>query len=567
MRRKWVDARNEKVLSKDTAAVYGHNGFSAGCVRCRRTVDPAGAECALSGRHFAGYQKAAASCGDVCANASPEERLRLVQERIRAIPTDEMTILFGVYVHTGKIIGITGNNIQETALYSKADREKFVQALREMDGEQAGLIRIKDGMAVTICIRYSPELFLLGMDTGADTRLPILQNIIWMSVVILLSYLMIVLFIRRSMKKLFLTDINKIQHQVTELLGGNYDTAFDPCQSEEIELLVSAIRNLKNGYVHKTEHMNKIFNSISPHIAAFELLNNPQANFFSEDFSEVMGFSQKNTAYCKEHIGEFKQFIKKLHQQSDKANIVCFHGKYLEIHMFEIQSEIVGVFIDRTEEETEKCRLNSHIKDKQKKNTMDDLNGVMNRKGFQQAVERILEQDKDSRGILLLCDLDNFKQINNSLGHPEGDKALKRFAQVLQREFGAGNLIGRIGGDEFMVFLPETGEEALVRRRLDRFMRSIREELRDYRDYQVSASIGAARMDADAGIRDFKSLYESADTALYISKGLGKNQYYVNQKGIRCMKSTCSACRNDCPRREILDLKNNPSRERIPTCT
>ena len=159
-----------------------------------------------------------------------------------------MTILFGVDVHTGKIIGITGNNIQETALYSKADREKFVQALREMDGEQAGLIRIKDGMAVTICIRYSPELFLLGMDTGADTRLPILQNIIWMSVVILLSYLMIVLFIRRSMKKLFLTDINKIQHQVTELLGGNYDTEFDPCQSEEIELLVSTIRNLKNGY-------------------------------------------------------------------------------------------------------------------------------------------------------------------------------------------------------------------------------------------------------------------------------------------------------------------------------
>lgn len=478
-----------------------------------------------------------------------------------------MTILFGVDIQTGEIIGITGNNIQETALYSKADREKFVQALREMDGEETGLIRIKDGMAVTICIRYSTELFLVGMDTGADTRLPILQNIIWMSVVILLSYLLIVLFIRRSMKKLFLTDINKIQHQVTELLGGNYDTEFDPCQSEEIELLVSAIRDLKNGYVHKTERMNKIFNSISPHIAAFELLDNPQANFFSENFSEVMGFSQKDTAYCKEHIGEFKQFIRKLDQQSDKANIVRFRGKYLEIHMFEIQSEIVGVFIGRTEEETEKCRLNSHIKDKQKKNTMDDLNGVMNRKGFQQAVERILEQDKDSRGILLLCDLDNFKQINNSLGHPEGDKALKRFAQVLQREFGAGNLIGRIGGDEFMVFLPETGEEALVRRRLDRFMRSIREELRDYRDYQVSASIGAARMDADAGIRDFKSLYESADTALYISKGLGKNQYYVNQKGIRCMKSTCSACRNDCPRREILALKNNPTRERIPTCT
>lgn len=172
------------------------------------------------------------------------------------------------------------------------------------------------------------------------------------------------------------------------LLEGNYDTEFEACQSEEIELMVSAIRDLKNGYVHKTERMNKIFNSIGPNIGSFELLDSLQANFFSDNFAKVMGWKREEVEYYKEHIEEFKGLINELEKKCDKGNIAAFNGKYLEVHMFEIQNELVGVLIDRTEEETEKRRLACNVRDERKKNITDGLTGIMNRKGFQQEVEK-----------------------------------------------------------------------------------------------------------------------------------------------------------------------------------
>ncbi len=217
---------------------------------------------------------------------------------------------------------------------------------------------------------------------------------------------------------------------------------------------------------------------------------------------------------------------------------------------------MVGVFIDRTAEETERHRLTSYIRNEQKKSMMDDLTGIMNRKGFQRTVEKILQKDGVNAGVLMVCDLDNFKSVNDSLGHPEGDFVLKLFADVLKKEFRKSDVIGRIGGDEFMIFLPNAVGDLALRKKLDHFMDSVRGRLSAYRKYELSVSVGVSRIDADTGVMDFRKLYESADTALYVAKGLGKNQYYINDRGIRCMKNTCAMCRHECPRSEALALRN-----------
>ena len=66
-------------------------------------------------------------------------------------------------------------------------------------------------------------------------------------------------------------------------------------------------------------------------------------------------------------------------------------------------------------------------------------------------------------------------------------------------------------------------------------------------------SIGAVPI--DGSIRDYKKLYQCADTALYISKYLGKDRFYINKKMIACMRRECISCRADCPRSRILDGK------------
>lgn len=494
--------------------------------------------------------------GQDMSAAGTEKEREFISDAIQNIPTDRATIIFCLDMENGEVFGMTKNNMTEEEMVRSTDWQKVLELLRNMEEGHTRFIQMDNGYASISAIRYQPDILLVGINTGESFTAEIRNSIFHIAAGILISAFMVVILIRKSMRKFFLTDIDKIKREVTHMLEGKFEKEFDTCQSKETELLVSAVRELENGYVHKTERMNKIFNSISPHISAFELLDNPRRNFFSDNLASVMGLTREEAEYFKKNPESFKKLVRKLKKRSDQGDLVPFRGKYLELHVFEIQTEIVGVFIDRTVEETERHRLTSYIRVEKKRSMTDDLTGVMNRKGFQRTVEKLIRKDGVHAGVLMVCDLDNFKSINDSMGHPEGDLVLKLFADVLKKEFRKSDVIGRMGGDEFMIYLPDTVGNLQITKKLDHFMDGVRERLSAYRKYGVSISIGVSGIDADTGIMDFRKLYESADTALYVAKGLGKNQYYINDKGIRCMKNTCAMCRNECPRREVLALRN-----------
>jgi diguanylate cyclase (GGDEF)-like protein len=92
----------------------------------------------------------------------------------------------------------------------------------------------------------------------------------------------------------------------------------------------------------------------------------------------------------------------------------------------------------------------------------DELTALNNRRGFLLLVEQQLQIARRSghRGLLLFLDLDSMKAINDVHGHPAGDEALRRTADVLRATFRGSDILARAGGDEFMVFCPETGAEA-----------------------------------------------------------------------------------------------------------
>ena len=111
-------------------------------------------------------------------------------------------------------------------------------------------------------------------------------------------------------------------------------------------------------------------------------------------------------------------------------------------------------------------------------------------------------------------------------------------------------MIGRLGGDEFVVLIcNEVSSEALgdkFRALLDKIHRTLAES---HEKYQLSASIGAVPVDGRT--RDYRELYQCADTALYISKYMGKDQFYINDTLVSCMRRECIMCRTDCPRNRI----------------
>lgn len=151
----------------------------------------------------------------------------------------------------------------------------------------------------------------------------------------------------------------------------------------------------------------------------------------------------------------------------------------------------------------------------------DSLTRVASRDHLQQRAEleisRSLEQAQPL--CLMVFDIDHFKQINDQLGHSVGDQVLQQACQVTQQLLRPTDVIGRYGGDEFVVILPHTEQDAVVAigQRIIERLRQI--ELADH--LQVSASFGVATLQSGDS---FRSLFERADSALYRAKQQGRSQ-------------------------------------------
>ncbi len=153
----------------------------------------------------------------------------------------------------------------------------------------------------------------------------------------------------------------------------------------------------------------------------------------------------------------------------------------------------------------------------------DALTGLANRRSYLQASSRVLEQARrhGHTTAVMVVDLDHFKWINDTWGHAAGDAALTAVAEVLQRELRAGDLVGRIGGEEFAVTLPESEatEAVLAARRLLAAITEIR--IADWPQLRLSATIGVALA---TGADAIAKLLARADGALYEGKRAGRGR-------------------------------------------
>jgi diguanylate cyclase (GGDEF)-like protein len=160
----------------------------------------------------------------------------------------------------------------------------------------------------------------------------------------------------------------------------------------------------------------------------------------------------------------------------------------------------------------------------------DPLTGVLNRSAFTAVVERRLGQvtpdGLPARGALLILDADNFKAINDTFGHPEGDVALKLITAAVSGVLRKSDIMGRIGGEEFGIFLPDAAlftAEAVAER--IRHAVDVTEFMPNGTPHQLSVSIGGAVFDRKLTLTD---LLRVADQQLYVAKQNGRNRVSVS---------------------------------------
>jgi diguanylate cyclase (GGDEF)-like protein len=144
----------------------------------------------------------------------------------------------------------------------------------------------------------------------------------------------------------------------------------------------------------------------------------------------------------------------------------------------------------------------------------DSLTGLYNRNFFQEEMNRLQNDRRESMG-LLLCDLDGMKFVNDTLGHAKGDEMIKRAAEILRENFRASDIIARIGGDEFAIFVPDV-DEAEAERLAQRLKRSAEENNRLDPGVPISLSMGyTVNREQPA---DMEVLFREADNRMYWDK-------------------------------------------------
>lgn len=157
---------------------------------------------------------------------------------------------------------------------------------------------------------------------------------------------------------------------------------------------------------------------------------------------------------------------------------------------------------------------------------LDGLTGLFNRNTFTELTRAELAraQRQGSATSLLLLDLDFFKRVNDTWGHPAGDAVLRHVAALAANTVRSTDLVGRLGGEEFIVLLPATSMDT-ARRVAEKLRQRLEKSPVQWENTMipVTASFGLAGTTA-VEKRDFESLYTDADKALYLAKQRGRNQ-------------------------------------------
>lgn len=164
----------------------------------------------------------------------------------------------------------------------------------------------------------------------------------------------------------------------------------------------------------------------------------------------------------------------------------------------------------------------------QRKASTDEMTGVYTKKATERIIDSILCGKLQGNYSFFIIDMDNFKQANDLHGHIFGDYCIREFAEKLKRFCREDDVIGRIGGDEFVVFGTISDEEG-ARRKAARLCQKLDTICEDSGScWKMSVSIGIALVPQDG--RSFAELYEKADKALYQTKARGKNGYTVYEE-------------------------------------
>ncbi len=443
-----------------------------------------------------------------------------IEHIVENTPTLATKAIFVVDVKTGDLLSITRNNNQHLQLENADTPEKITSALRSL--EDGGLIRINDSWKVAKTKVVDDKII------GAYIDAPLMfAKMIWDVLYLMIGAGLVmgaaVMIFRADIRKYVLEDINMIQKNVKKIISGDMDVTFRTEHQTEFRELMDLMNAWNDNYKNKSSRLSLLSTAINKNLAVFECLGMIQKCFYADNMQEVLGIDDEEWQIVSRTPESFYTYIHTMVQWDKEYGYIRTKNRYLEIYYFTENKDFFGMVINRTSDVVEQLRTKAELRDATERAETDFLTGLKNRSGYEQDVIDHLQ--KSQSGTMILMDMDNFKQVNDYAGHPEGDRVLKRVADCLERSFRGSDILARLGGDEFSVFIKEVLPKSVLEAKMERLMEELRRELEPYQKYGLSVSAGVV---VQPLIRSYERIYQCTDKILYRAKEKGKDCYLLH---------------------------------------
>lgn len=294
--------------------------------------------------------------------------------------------------------------------------------------------------------------------------------------------------------------------------------------------------DIVNNQLHYSQNLEKLMGKRIPkgHIKEF-LTHQTNDIFHPEDiikWKEILLKIKSGYTYMEE---EFRLSNSHQHYQWWRLRLT------IQLSPDKKPMKAIGIFIDIDQEKRRSQYLISQAQ-------QDALTGIFNKITSQNTIKDYLaHQWQNELCAMMIIDIDNFKEVNDGLGHLFGDAVLSDIARRMKKIFHHRDIIGRIGGDEFIVFLINVRDIESIKNIAKRMIDETHHlQVSHEHEVQISCSIGISIAPIDG--RDFTCLFQKADQALYQAKSDGKNQCVIYDE-----KNISAYLMNSVPVRSVIN--------------
>lgn len=278
--------------------------------------------------------------------------------------------------------------------------------------------------------------------------------------------------------------------------------------------------NLVEKYYFNNYKYNKLFKEFIP----FENMSSFILNENSSVFNSIIN---KTIASIKE--GDINQIILNNLEYNPKNNCIL---KW--IYLNSMEAFLIGLGLIFIILQLFYCcrikRKNKLIKKVTALSKKDSMTKLYNRENFEKIVTELLASNiLVAKSAFIMMDIDSFKSINDNYGHIIGDKVIIKVTNLLKSSFRSSDILGRMGGDEFAIFVHDFDKRNFINSKIERLIKDINNCMMNEEDGEnritVKCSFGIVFIDSDTS---FEKIYKAADDALYEAKTKGKNKYVIS---------------------------------------